>query len=249
MIDIHAHIIPGIDDGSETMEDSLALLTMADESGVKTIVATPHCNIPGEYMNLASPELEERFQSLVRGAERAGIPVELCRGAEVFATEETPRLLEEGRVWTLNGTKYFLTEFAFTEDPDYCDRILRKCSAAGFSPIIAHPERYVFVQEIPEIAYDWCTRGYGLQVNKGSLLGRFGPRPMRIAELLLDHGLCACIASDAHSPMERTTHMAEIREYLTDNFGEEYMKLLLEENPSRILRGRELLGYEPIPIY
>ena len=249
MTDIHAHIIPGIDDGSETMEDSLELISMAAESGVRTIVATPHCNIPGEFENYASSELEERFGALVREAERARIPIRIVRGAEVFATEDMPRLLTDGRVWTLNGTKYFLTEFAFTEDPDYCSFVLKKCADAGFKPIVAHPERYFFMQEIPEIAFDWCMSGYGLQINKGSLLGRFGPGPRRTAEMLVDHGLAACVASDAHSPTERTTHMAEIREYLTDYFGEDYMRLLLEENPSRILSGKELLGYEPIPFY
>ena len=87
-----------------------------------------------------------------------------------------------------------------------------------------------------------------LQLNKGSLLGRFG-RPAQLAsELLMDHGLAACVASDAHSAMERTTYMEEIRRYLTDRWGGDYARLLLEENPSRILAGRELLGYEPIPI-
>ena len=124
---------------------------------------------------------------------------------------------------------------------------LRECRELGFLPIIAHPERYFFLQDDPSLAYEFCVSGYGLQVNKGSLLGSFGPAPRRMADLILDHGLCACVASDAHRPYERSTYMIRVRDYLAAEYGEEYMRLLLEENPARILSGRELLGYEPIP--
>lgn len=249
MIDIHSHVLPGIDDGSQSMDESLELLALAADSGVHTLVVTPHCNIPDEFDNFAGPELEALFRRLDEERDRVGIPVRLCRGAEIFATEELPELLCEGKAWTLNGTRYFLTEFAFAEDPGYCDRILYRCREKGFHPIIAHPERYYFVQDDLQIAYEWCTSGYGLQLNKGSLLGRFGPGPKRTADLLLEHGLACCVASDAHSPSQRNTHMAEVSAYLREEYGEDYQRLLLEEDPARILSGRELLGYRPIPFW
>ena len=95
---------------------------------------------------------------------------------EIFATEELPSLLRRKRVWTLNETDYFLTEFSFREDPDFCEEILKRCTALGFRPVIAHPERYYFVQDDPQLAFEWCLAGYALQINKGSLLGRFGTR-------------------------------------------------------------------------
>ncbi len=248
MIDMHTHVLPGVDDGAADLDEALTLLAMAADSGVGTVVTTPHCNIPEEIGNYVCPELDALWRALGREVRRAGIPVGLCRGMEVFATEDLPELLEQGRVWTLNGTPYFLTEFSFGEDPDFCFDVLRRCAEKGFRPVIAHPERYIFVQEEPAIAYEWCTRGYALQLNKGSLLGRFGGGAQRAAELLMDHGLAACVASDAHSPVRRTTHMGEIRRYLTERWGGDYARLVLEENPSRILAGRELLGYEPIPV-
>ena len=127
MIDIHTHLLPGVDDGSEDMDMSLELLDMAARSGVEGIVATPHCNIPDEFDNYVSPQLDALFRKLDEAREEAGIPLKLCRGMEVFATWELPELLREGRVWTLNDTRYFLMEFAFSEDPDYCRRILRAC--------------------------------------------------------------------------------------------------------------------------
>lgn len=246
MIDIHTHVLPSVDDGSESMEMSLSMLVLAAESGVETLVTTPHCNIPDEIDNYLDAELEERWEELNAEKERAEIPIRLCHGMEIFATPELPELLREGRVWTLNGTDYFLMEFAFNEDPDFCFQILEDCVSEGFHPIIAHPERYFFLQDDPQIAFEWCTAGYGLQVNKGSLLGRFGHGPMRTAELLMEHGLVACVASDAHRPYQRSTYMGEIRRLLEGQYGEEYMRLLLEENPARILSGEELLGYEPI---
>ncbi len=247
MIDIHSHILPGVDDGSQSLDESLELLAIAADSGVHSIVATPHCNIPDEFENYASPELEQLFQRLERARKDVGIPIRLCRGMEVFATDALPELLREGKLWTINGTRYFLMEFAFSEDVDFCQDVLRHCRELGYMPIIAHPERYFFVQDDPELAYRWCTEGFGLQLNKGSVLGRFGPEAYRCARLLLDHNLAACVASDAHSPAQRSTYMGEINDSLLYNYGEDYRRLLLEENPSRILEGKNLLGYEPIP--
>lgn len=247
MIDIHSHVLPGVDDGSESMEMSLEMLALAAESGVDVIVATPHCNIPDEYDNYADDELLARWKRLDAEIRRHEIPIRLCRGMEVFATPELPDLLREKRIWTLNGGSYFLMEFSFREDPDFCREVLRRCCALGYTPIIAHPERYFFLQDDPEIAFEWCTSGYGLQLNKGSLLGRFGPGPERTARLLMEHGLAACVASDAHRPYERSTHMREVQHFLLVEYGESYARLLLEENPARILSSRPLLGYEPIP--
>ena len=247
MIDIHTHVLPGVDDGSDSMEMSLEMLALAAESGVKELVATPHCNIPDEFENYAEPVLLDLWKRLEDEAKREEIPVKLYRGMEIFATEELPELLRQGRVWTLNDTSYFLVEFSFREDPDFCRDVLKRCVDLGFQPIIAHPERYYFIQDDPELAFEFCVSGYGLQLNKGSLLGRFGRGPKRMADLLLRHGLCACVASDAHRPDRRSTFMTEIQAYLTEEYGEDYTRLLLEENPARILSGRELLGYEPIP--
>ena len=247
MIDIHSHILPNIDDGSDGFDTSLDLLEQAASSGVHTIVATPHCNIPGEFDNYLSPELEALFQRLEHEKDRHLIPIKICRGMEIYATDELPDLLQQGRVWTLNGTTYFLTEFAFDEDPAFCRHILEQCIDLGFHPVIAHPERYFFVQDDPHIAYQWCTHGCALQLNKGSVLGRFGTGPQRTALRLIDHGLAACVASDAHNPYRRSTHMTEVYDRLCTLYDEEYANLLLEENPSRILRGSSLLGFEPLP--
>ena len=247
VIDIHTHILPGVDDGSESMEMSLQMLELSARSGVPEVVATPHCNIPGDAENYASEELQNTLLSLRRAAAEAGIAVRIHRGMEVFTTDDLPALIRERKVWPLGSSRYLLMEFAFDEDPTFCSRKLKEVRQMGLKPVIAHPERYFFVQDDPQIAYDWCVGGAALQVNKGSLLGNFGSGPERTARLILGHGLAACVASDAHRPYARSTYMSEVSRLIEQDYGEDFRDLLLEINPARILKGDTLLGYEPVP--
>lgn len=247
MTDVHSHILPGIDDGSDSFETSLRMLALAEESGVHTIVATPHYDPQAGFDNHASRDLLRLRHSLAEVAQAEGIGISIRLGMEIMASDDTPELLEEGRLWTLCGTRYFLVEFLFDEEPAKCFEILSRCRKRGFRPIIAHPERYRFIRRDPQIAYEFCLRGYGLQINKGSLLGRFGEETRITAMRLVSHGLAACVASDAHGAERRTPHMGKVRELLTEEFGEEYAELLLTVNPARIIAGGELAGFEPRP--
>lgn len=240
MIDIHAHILPGIDDGAPDMEATLEMVDMAAASGVNYIVATPHCNIPGTYKNYRDEKLIKLYLEVRQAVEEAEIPIQIVPGMEIYATEELPELLKENKLIGLNGTKYLLIEFDFDESPQFCRSILRKCAEMGYMPIVAHPERYYFVQRHPEIAFEWYENGYHLQVNKGSILGNFGRTARKIAHMLLEEGAVCCIASDAHASWSRTPHMAEIQEYMESRYGEEYAHQLLDENPRKILQGIEI---------
>ncbi|MBQ6478612.1 MAG: hypothetical protein IJI44_04495 [Erysipelotrichaceae bacterium] len=244
MIDIHCHILSQVDDGSDSLDMSLEMIATAYDSGVRSMIATPHC-YPGLYDNFADPYLQQAWDELYAAVHAAGIPMHLYQGMEILAFDELPVLLQEGGVWTLNGTPYFLIEFNFNEDPSYCKKILSACIAAGYRPIIAHPARYFFVQEDPSVVYEWYMMGCGIQLNKGTLLKRNGHRAYEIGRSLLRHHLVSCVASDAHETAMRTTDLDEVREYLINEYNEEYAYMLLEENPSRILEGKKLVGYTP----
>lgn len=246
MIDIHSHILPGVDDGSYDMEESIEMATMAAESGVQYLVATPHCNIPGMFDNYLNKSLLDTFARLKRVLTELKIPVRILGGMEVFATPELPELFQKKKILTLNGTQYFLTEFAFDEDPWFCENVLRDCKNMGYIPIIAHPERYYFVQEDPELVYEWAALGYGIQVNKGSILGKFGRSAKKTVDLLMDHHLVSCVASDAHSSYQRTTHMQECQKYLKEAYGPAYAHMLLVDNPQKILTGKALVKQVPL---
>lgn len=237
MIDIHAHILPGIDDGAVDLETTLEMAEIAAASGVQYLVATPHCNIPNMFDNYKDDHLIKAYLEVRKAVEEAKIPIQIVPGMEVYATDELPKLLKENKLVGLNGTKYLLMEFAFDEDVNFCNRILKECTDLGYMPIIAHPERYFFVQRNPQIAFEWYEDGYHMQVNKGSILGKFGKTVRNLAHLLLEENIVCCVASDAHSSWSRTPHMGEIREYLEARYGEAYALELLDTNPRRILKG------------
>lgn len=247
MIDIHTHILPGLDDGARDYYDSIEMAAMAYENGTTRIVATPHCNIPGVYGNYFGEEYIQAFQKTCDVLEREHIPVQLMPGMEVFATMDLPRLLTEGKIMPLNQTRYVLLEFDFGEDPDFAEEILRRVAELHAWPVVAHVERYEFVWDDPQIIYRWLTRGYVIQVNKGSFLGRFGRRAERTAYELLNHNLISVVASDAHSPTQRTTCMADAYESLAEEYPREYLDALFTKNPRRICRGDKVIRFRKIP--
>ena len=245
MIDLHAHILMGVDDGSRSLRESLQMARMAADSGVQGMVMTPHCNIPGMYENYDSRELRFQFEKLQEAVREAKIPLELYPGMEVFAGEGLAELIREGQLIPINDGIYLLVEFPFEEEPSFMTFLLDTVLEEGYRPLVAHPERYDAVQADPNLAYEWVRMGCALQVNKGSLLGRFGRRERETALLLLEHELAACVASDAHHAQFRTPHMGETEAYLREIFGRECVQLLLEDNPDRILKGQEIVLLEP----
>ena len=198
MIDLHCHILPELDDGSQSLEESLAMARMAVNSGVRAMAATPHC------MGERAEEVYGTWSLLRQALEETGVPLKLYPGMEIFGTPDTARLLREGKLFTLNGSRYPLIEFAFQSSGEEETLILRSVCRAGFRPLVAHPERYTYLQHDPEIVNRWCRLGCLFQVNRGSLLGRFGGHAQELAYALVERGFAAAVASDAHSPRVRT---------------------------------------------
>lgn len=253
MIDIHSHILPGIDDGASDMYDALEMVKMAADSGVRAMVATPHC-IPGVYDNYFSKEYVEAVKRMRKAVKEERIPVQILPGMEAFATYDLPKRIEQKKIMPLNQSSYMLMEFAFDEDPDYACEILRRVRELGVRPVVAHAERYEFLQDNPRLVYEWCKKGYSIQVNKGSFMGRFGRRARAAAYRFMDHNLVTAIASDAHSPYQRTPHMLETYEELLTEYPEDYLKVLFDENPRRICENMptvrfELISFEEDGIY
>lgn len=146
-----------------------------------------------------------------------------------------------------NPDQYITMEFAFDEDPEFADSILKRVEEVGARPVIAHAERYEFIQDYPQIAYRWFRKGYVIQANKGSFLGRFGGGPKRAADSLLRHNLISVIASDAHSPLQRTPYMLDAYEELSREYSENHLDVLFQYNPARLCDNREILRLEPVP--
>lgn len=235
MIDLHCHILPGVDDGSASEEESCMMARMAADSGVCALAATPHCNVPGQFENLAGPALLERFAALERLLRREEIPLRLYTGMEVFMTESVPALLEQGRLLTLGASRYLLVEFGFDESPAFAFGMLEQLLRRDVVPVVAHPERYHFIQGGEGTLLKWVELGCALQINKGSLAGKFGRRAARTARWCLREGCVHLIASDAHSPYRRTPRMEEAWEQAAVFDSPAIADFLLRDNPRRIL--------------
>ena len=240
MLDLHCHILPGLDDGAKDLETALEMAAMAADSGVTHIFATPHCNTRDERRNYRSPALIAAYSRLQEALDAVGIPVTILAGAEVLARGRFAEHLAAGDFMTLNGSRYLLVEFYFDETPDYIEDCLSAVESAGLVPVLAHPERYFCVQRAPELAQIWAERGRVLQLNKGSLLGDLGEDAFNTAALLLRRGAVSVIASDAHHFLRRTPHMGELLDVLAGRFPEVDPDLLLNENPLRIARDQAL---------
>ena len=244
MIDIHTHILPGMDDGSESLEESLMMAELAAKCGVTTIVATPHCNMIEAFENYNSPSWQEHFEKTKVFLQESKIAIELLKGMEIFGTEDTAKKIEDGLLLSLNDSCYYLMEFPFGADPFWIGDILDSVLSIGKIPVIAHPERYYCIQDEPMILYEWMQQGCFSQLNKGSIFGRFGRHAQMAAGVLLENRLVTCVASDGHSPYQRTTFMGDIKEYLEDEYGETYASLLLTENPKKMIQNNFISNEE-----
>lgn len=240
MVDIHCHILPEVDDGAQSLAEALEMADMAVRCGVTDLVTTSHFH--GEEENLALLDrIYRQFQRLEEALGHEQIPLRLHLGAEILCTHRTGKLAREQRLPTLGNTNYVLCEFYFDAPYDYMDRILVEITQAGYRPVVAHPERYHAIQQEPRRAQRWFRKGYVLQVNKGSLLGAFGPRVQAAARWMLDMGFVHVLASDAHSLRHRTTDLSQLENWLLDRYSPRCARLLLEENPGRLLRGEDMI--------
>ena len=149
MIDIHSHILFGVDDGAGNAEDSLIMAETAAENGVKQMIMTPHCCEADGFANFNTAELLTRFDSMRAMMKENERPLKLYNGMEVFSTPRLGEQIDEGKLLTLAGSKYLLIEFAFGETDEFMERSLQTVFERGLIPVIAHPERYYFIQDEP----------------------------------------------------------------------------------------------------
>ncbi|MPQ33295.1 exopolysaccharide biosynthesis protein [Clostridium estertheticum] len=207
MIDIHSHILPGIDDGSKNMEMSIKMLKMAEEKGTKTIVATPHY-IRGRYENHYE-KIFDLHQEVKLAAKNAGLKIEVLLGQEVMLDKYALNLCKEKKIRGINGTSYMLIEFPMDKLPNDALDLIYELRVLGIKPIIAHPERYEYIIKSPANINDFINEGCLFQINAGSLQGLFGKQVQKCAKLLVKEGLVSFIASDAHSINRRCPGLIE----------------------------------------
>ena len=240
MIDIHCHILPGIDDGADILDDTIKMAALAKRGGCDAIVCTPHQRPDCDYEIKMLPLVTKKLQELLL---RHGIGISLYAGQEILLDDESLERLLAGEYLTINGSVYPLVEFGFEEPARGPMRLLERLIGKGFIPVVAHPERYDFVAGDIRTAFAMREMGCVLQLNKGSFRRAFGHAAYVCARRLADERLCDVVASDAHGPYVRTPYLADIHEYISTEWSVEYADLLLSENPLRIISGRRVKRY------
>ncbi|HLZ08938.1 MAG TPA: CpsB/CapC family capsule biosynthesis tyrosine phosphatase, partial [Chloroflexota bacterium] len=209
MIDLHNHILPGVDDGAETLEDSLAMARMALDDGIKTIVATPHRN-SWTYHEPAA-EAHRRLAELKLQCQEASCDVELILGSEAFIAPDLAEQIKTGLALTINGSRYLLIEWAIDQFPAYADQAIFDLRVQGIVPIIAHAERYRAVQRDVDLLASLVRRGAMVQVTAASLIGDSGSGARRASEQILVANLGHVLATDSHSVERRPPTLATAR--------------------------------------
>jgi protein-tyrosine phosphatase len=232
VIDIHSHVLWGIDDGATAIEESLEMLDAAAAGGTTDIVATPHCNQQYDY----DPGLVASRIAELR--EKAVGQVKIHRGCEFHLTfDNLDNLLRQPTAYTINGTRYLLLECPDGHVGRHTESVFERLMDAGIVPIVAHPERNPQLQRGLDRVAAWVELGCLMQVTSLSITGDFGNPPKSAAARLLDRGLAHVVASDAHDPSRRHPRLTASYNAVRQMLGGEAAELLFRENPRAVIDG------------
>ena len=233
MIDTHLHILPGVDDGPETLEESLALARALVQEGVSAAIATPHYN--DEYRRRSADEIRGRVYDVQQALDRCGIPLRLFAGHEVLIKPGLVEDIQAGRLATLNGGRYLLLELWNSHWIPETERVIFELRACGIVPIIAHPERYRAFQKDPGRLAALQQQGVLAQLTASSLLGVQGNTTRRCAETLIKKGLIHCIASDAHGLHKRPPSVMRGLQCAVQMLGQTRVHQMTEVCPAAVI--------------
>ena len=232
MIDLHCHLLPGIDDGPATLETSLAMARIAVADGIKKTYCTPHI-YPGLYEN-TGPDIMRRVEQMRLILAHHGIPLELSYGADTHLVPELFDGLKCGRIPTLGGSRYLLLEPSHhVRPPRFLESVFQLISA-GYVPIITHPERLTWAKDHYDDFLSLARSGAWLQITGGALLGKFGKHPKHLAERFVGEGWTAVLASDAHTTNQRAPVLAEAERRAARLIGVAEASRMVRERPQAV---------------
>lgn len=248
LADIHSHLVPDVDDGSRTVEETLAAVELMTREGIRKILTTPHLNgsltLDPASLEERLSEVDEAFDLAARAVGSAFPEVEFRRGHEVML--DVPDVdFSEPRL-RLGGTRFVLIEWPRLHLPPGTQQVLRRVRNEGYRPIVAHPERYIGIDL--NLAAAWREAGAYLQVNYGSLDGRYGGDARSLALSLLRRGWADYMSSDFHARPERKLYHMEAANRLEALDGDEALVHLCLTNPSRVFRDEEPLPVPMLPV-
>jgi protein-tyrosine phosphatase len=242
MIDIHCHILAGVDDGAKTLDESISMVRMASASGTTDIVATPHASpqygFDAGIVHFKLAELRRATGNLVN----------LHVGCDFhLSATNIEDALSHPTKYAINHGSYILVEFSEFLIPPTSAEIFRRMQAAGVTPIVTHPERNQLLQSHPEQVETWVENDCLVQITAQSFLGRFGKRAKEVADHWMTVGAVHFVASDAHDPKDRTPVLSDAYHYVQSTYGSDQAERLFVANPKATLSGEPLEWVEPEP--
>ena len=234
MIDLHCHMLPGIDDGPETLEVSLEMARIAVADGITVTACTPHI-YPGLYDNDAQG-ITAAVKSFRQQLRDADIDLQLVAGADVHLDPDMVNGLKNGRIPSLHGTRYFLFEPPHHVAPPRIEDMVFNLLSAGYVPVLTHPERLSWIETHYPVFPKLVRAGCWMQLTAGSITGRFGPRARYWSERMLDEGLVHIVATDAHRADKRPPLLAEARDAVAQRLGRQAADDMVLNRPQGILK-------------
>ncbi|MBQ9590084.1 MAG: protein-tyrosine-phosphatase [Butyrivibrio sp.] len=232
-IDIHCHIMPGVDDGSPDVNTSMEMLRIAKKNGIERIILTPH-HKPMHH-NVSPSHNKEYTLKLQELADKENLGIKLYSGNEIYYSDETMRELEEGKISAMADSEYVLVEFHPTNTYKSIHNAIYQVQSAGFFPIIAHVERYSDVLSHPVYVEELAEMGAYIQVNASSIMGKYGFGISHFTKKLLKKRLVNFVATDAHDCHKRAPEISDCRDYVARKFGDDYSDRIFFSNPMSII--------------
>ena len=233
MIDLHCHLLPGLDDGASDLQVALDMARIAVSDGIETIACTPHI-MPGVYNNTAG-EIRLAVKALSDALLGAGVPLRLVVGADIHVAPDLVQDLIKGAAPTLGGSRYFLLEPPHHVVPPRLFDLAFNALTSGFVPVLTHPERLSWIEHQYPLIGRMFRAGVLMQVTGGSFLGRFGPRAQYWAERMLEEGMVDVMASDGHDSRRRRPRLAEARDRVANRTNDLTASRIVATVPQRIL--------------
>jgi len=235
MVDLHCHVLPGVDDGPDSMEVALAMAETAVADGITHVVATPHSSDRFFFDFARIRKLRDELQAKI------GDRLKIATGCDFHLNPENLNALRKNAPpYCINQHDYLLLEFNEVSIPPGMDQTLHEIQLAGVRPIVTHPERNSILRTHPDRLRHWVRQGCFAQVTGGSLTGVFGPVAQRMALQWIREGLIHFVASDAHNTKARPLRLQPAYDVVVDQFGEPKAHALFLENPLAAFEGREL---------
>jgi len=243
MVDLHCHVLPAIDDGSESLDQSLEFCRVALADGVTTLVATPHQK-PGQYDN-PPQAIHLKVLELQQALREAGVAMEIVEGAEVYCAPDLIQRVKEHQVTTINAAgRYLLLEFPYQQFPIHPEETVFQLKLNGITPVLAHPERIAFFTSDMKRLEALVRLGCLTQVTAAAILGGFGDRAKDYAFRMLEKGLAHIISSDAHDTVYRPPVLSKARDAAAEVVGVERAMALVSEVPRAVCDGLEWEPWE-----